>query len=123
MEAKAAAIEAMNRQVGFDVVIVCTGDDMQAAYWQAKLSAGKGSILPASRVVLGVSEDWDGGAGNALGTLYAYTKARALALASLSLDLDAGLAAKELSVALYHTAGKGTRLSPLPGAENNNKPG
>lgn len=27
------------------------------------------------------------------------------------------------SVALYHTAGKGTRLAPLPGAENNNKPG
>lgn len=24
---------------------------------------------------------------------------------------------------MYHTAGKGTRLSPLPGAENNNKPG
>ena len=27
------------------------------------------------------------------------------------------------SVALYHTAGKGTRMAPLPGAENNNKPG
>ena len=27
------------------------------------------------------------------------------------------------AVALYHTAGKGTRLAPLPGAENNNKPG
>jgi hypothetical protein len=29
----------------------------------------------------------------------------------------------EISIALYHTAGKGTRLAPLPGAENNNKPG
>lgn len=28
----------------------------------------------------------------------------------------------QISVGLYHTAGKGTRLSPLPGAENNNKP-
>ena len=26
-------------------------------------------------------------------------------------------------MAIYHTAGKGTRLAPLPGAENNNKPG
>jgi len=26
-------------------------------------------------------------------------------------------------VGVYHTAGKGTRLAPLPGAENNNKPG
>lgn len=24
---------------------------------------------------------------------------------------------------LYHTAGKGTRLAPMPGSENNNKPG
>lgn len=29
----------------------------------------------------------------------------------------------KISVGLYHTAGKGTRLAPLPGAENNNKPG
>ena len=28
-----------------------------------------------------------------------------------------------ISIGLYHTAGKGTRLAPLPGAENNNKPG
>ena len=38
------------------------------------------------------------------------------------LDLKAKLADKSISVAIYHTAGKGTRLSPLPGAENNNKP-
>ena len=30
---------------------------------------------------------------------------------------------EETSVAIYHTAGKGTRLAPLPGAEANNKPG
>ena len=33
------------------------------------------------------------------------------------------LASGSISAALYHTAGKGTRLAPLPGAENNNKPG
>ena len=38
------------------------------------------------------------------------------------LDLDAKLSGGA-SVALFHTAGKGTRLAPLPGAENNNKPG
>ena len=27
------------------------------------------------------------------------------------------------AVAIFHTAGKGTRLAPLPGSENNNKPG
>jgi hypothetical protein len=39
------------------------------------------------------------------------------------MDLDSQLRAGRVSVGLYHTAGKGTRLAPLPGAENNNKPG
>ena len=40
-----------------------------------------------------------------------------------NIDLEAGLKNGSLSIGLYHTAGKGTRLAPLPGAENNNKPG
>jgi hypothetical protein len=39
------------------------------------------------------------------------------------LDITEKLKAGSISVGLYHTAGKGTRLAPLPGAENNNKPG
>jgi hypothetical protein len=38
-------------------------------------------------------------------------------------DLPALLAAGTHSIGLFHTAGKGTRLAPLPAAENNNKPG
>jgi len=68
--------------------------------------------------VLCVHEDWNGGAGNGLGTLYAFQKAAAKAGKDLVAEMKAGK-----SVAIYHTAGKGTRLAPLPGAENNNKPG
>lgn len=39
------------------------------------------------------------------------------------MDLSAELGQGKVSIGLYHTAGKGTRLAPLPGAENNNKPG
>ena len=39
------------------------------------------------------------------------------------MDIDADLRAGKISIGLYHTAGKGTRLAPLPGAENNNNPG
>ena len=39
------------------------------------------------------------------------------------MDLSAELSRGRVSVGLYHTAGKGTRLAPLPGSENNNKPG
>ena len=59
----------------------------------------------------------------ALGTLYAYQNATKLAKSLYSIDLEAGLKDGSLSIGLYHTAGKGTRLAPLPGAENNNKPG
>ena len=38
-------------------------------------------------------------------------------------DIHARLQAGAISIGMYHTAGKGTRLAPLPGAENNNKPG
>lgn len=59
----------------------------------------------------------------ALGTLYAFVKAVAAAKAAYNVDLLAELKNGAISVGLYHTAGKGTRLAPLPGSENNNKPG
>ena len=75
-------------------------------------------------MVLAVSEDWDkGGAGNGLGTLYAYEKACRVAQEKFGVDLKSKLDNKEVSAALFHTAGKGTRLAPLPASENNNKPG
>ena len=112
----------------YDVTIVCTTDDHQAAYWTERLSAGvchsKDSGGGAFPMVLAVSEDWAaGGAGNGLGTLYAYKKAAGVAKARSGVDLDDLLAKGEISAALYHTAGKGTRLAPLPASENNNKPG
>lgn len=116
-------IEFMNKLDGFSVIIVCTSTDMQAAYWQQRLEDGKGSILSKDAMVLAVDEDWQGGAGNALGTLYAFTKAAKVAQSKHNVDILAELKAGKISVGMYHTAGKGTRLSPLPGAENNNKPG
>ena len=59
----------------------------------------------------------------ALGTLYAFSKAAAVAFKTFKVDILSDLKEGKISVGLYHTAGKGTRLAPLPGAENNNKPG
>ena len=84
-------------------------------------SAESSSVFP---IVLAVSEDWSaGGAGNGLGSLYAYTKAVKLAQEKFNVDLDDLLRQKKISAALFHTAGKGTRMAPLPASENNNKPG
>jgi hypothetical protein len=131
-EALAAMNNANNKSSMFDVTIICTTDDHQAAYWMDRLSAGvckkTASINNAHfPMVLAVSEDWNNGsgAGNGLGTLYAFEKACQLAskLTDGAVDLRAALAGGEIAASLYHTAGKGTRLAPLPAGENNNKPG
>jgi len=124
-----SACEAMAKGALFDVTIICTTDDHQASYWMKRLSEGicaAGSDGSDSKfpLVLAVSEDWGaGGAGNGLGTLYAYTKAVKLAKEAHGIDLEELLAKGEVSAALFHTAGKGTRMAPLPASENNNKPG
>ncbi|OQR82023.1 hypothetical protein THRCLA_11201 [Thraustotheca clavata] len=121
----AANIALMNSLLGYDVVIVCCSTPYQATYWQKRLMATRGTISPSDMKVITVYEDWVGGAGNGLGTLYAYQKAvvEGKVLYGNSFDLTKELREKKISVALYHTAGKGTRLAPLPGSENNNKPG
>ena len=69
------AIHAMDGSVGFDAVIICTSNIAQEKYWQARLEKTAGKTAREGALVLAVHEDWgDGGAGNGLGTLYAYTK-------------------------------------------------
>ena len=127
------AVSAMGHRF-FDVTIICTTDDHQADYWMDCLQSGllrQGggggtTNTPTTRKVLAVSEDWiaAGGAGNGLGTLYAWKKACVLAAEKYDgFDLEGALASGTVSAALYHTAGKGTRMAPLPASENNNKPG
>lgn len=127
-EALDAAVAAMTgTQSLYDVTIICTTDDHQAEYWMKRLSEGlcasndPDSVFP---MVLAVSEDWGaGGAGNGLGTLYAFQKATKLAKEKYNVDIAELLKEGKISAALYHTAGKGTRMAPLPASENNNKPG
>jgi hypothetical protein len=55
--------------------------------------------------------------------LYAFQKAEEIAQKQYGRSILAELKDGTISVGLYHTAGKGTRLAPLPGSESNNKPG
>lgn len=59
-------IELMNALEGFDVIVVCCGNEKQAGYWKSRLDRGKGSILKADTRVIAVFEDWPGGAGNGI---------------------------------------------------------
>ncbi len=120
-----ANVMAMNTApaagTGMDVVIVSTTSRHDEDYWQERLDATRGQICKEGAITVAVEEDWTGGAGNGLGTLYAVLKARAKCGRLHGVDLLEILSAGA-AVGLYHTAGKGTRLAPLPASEGNNKP-
>ena len=106
---------------GMDIVIVSTPSSHQREYWQQRLTATRGQVCSSEATVVAVHEDWPGGAGNGLGTLYALDAAATEIRKTNGVELLSELADGG-AVAVYHTAGKGTRLAPLPGTENNNKP-
>jgi hypothetical protein len=107
---------------GVDILILSTSSKTLCTYWEKKLLESTGQLLKKDATVLSIYEDWEGGAGNAFGTLFAFSEANKqheLAYGStLFQELEKGK-----SIAIYHTAGKGTRLAPLSIAEYNNKPG
>ena len=58
-----------------DIIIVSTTSADLEDFWQQRLESAAGVIVKESTKVLVVFEDWPGGAGNGLGTLYAVQKA------------------------------------------------
>ena len=54
--------------------------------------------------------------------LFVFSYFLSLAQEKFGVDLTAKLSSAAVSAALFHTAGKGTRMAPLPASENNNKP-
>ena len=114
-------IDAMHgcvaRGGGPDVIIVVSSTREEADFWDRRLHETKGLICGPDTRIFCVDEDWPGGAGNLLGTLYAFNKASEKHGGGLAEELAAGR-----SIHMYHTAGKGTRLYPLPAVEYGSKP-
>jgi hypothetical protein len=106
---------------GMDIIIISTTTPQQEKYWEKRLLKMQGHIVRSDTIVLAVVEDWPSRAGNGLGTLYAYQKAREKALKLYHIDIFEKQ--KEgASIAIYHTAGQGTRLAPLTTSEYSIKP-
>ena len=106
----------------FTYVVVCCTDASQAQYWTERLESVVGDVHKG-KVICTHESEWNGNAGNGMGTLYAFACAQQIAQNKFGVDLAAEMAAGKASVGLFHIAGKGTRLAPLPGSEMNNKPG
>lgn len=114
--------QAVVKNIGMDVIIVSTSNKQQELFWQKRLEKRLGDILKKDIFIVAIEEDWPGGAGNSLGTLYTYQKGRQKIQELHNVDIQQ-LQQKGASIAIYHTAGQGTRLSPLTASEYNNKPG
>jgi len=116
--------ETPSASKGYDVIIVSAGSTSEAIYWQDRLCSSRGIVSNSTCIIYSVTEDWNSpdGAGNLLGTLYAWMKADALHRAHFGKSLTGELKDGN-SVAMYHIAGLGTRMAPLPGAEGGSKSG
>ncbi len=110
----------MSGKIGMDIVIVSVSSLEQEEFWQKRLSETKGQVLKEGALHVVINEDWPGGAGNGLGSLYAYQKAREKAFVQHKVDLYQKQR-EGYSIALYHTAGEGKRLYPVTASEYGNK--
>ena len=132
-----AMLEAPGTGLGPDIVIIVSSTEEGAVFWQKRLTGsddihGSGTVVKPSAMVFSVSEsNWHGPAGNALGTINAFREAGIMAMRKGILRTSGEEFTcvfrsflellKNKSVFMFHTAGKGTRLSPLTAAEHNSK--
>lgn len=103
-----------------DILIISTDTLLQKRFWEQRLASQKGCLLKKDAIILIVDEDWPGGAGNGLGSLYAYRKAQEQGKALFGIDIFEKQKSGA-SIALYHTTGMGKRLCPFTLSEYNNK--
>ncbi len=106
--------EIVQGSEGFDLVIIVTSNDKQAAFWKERLEAVKDQIIGKDARIYCVVEEWE--AGQLLGTLNAWEKVSAYE------DLES-LLRQGGKIAIYHTAGHGKRMAPLVQSEGNDKAG
>ncbi len=104
---------------GFDVVIVVASSRESSAFWQQRLGRVRSQVLGTHAELVVTEEVWTGGAGNGLGTLHGLEQAE-IELNRRGRSLWQALADGK-SVGMWHTAGQGKRLYPLPIHHNGDK--
>jgi len=63
---------------GFDYIIIVSSNKEQSVFWKDRFEALKGQVVHKNAKIISIEEDWPGGAGQFLGTLYAFKKAKIL---------------------------------------------
>ncbi len=71
----------------FTYIIVCCTDASQAQYWTNRLESVH-NIVHRGKVICTHESDWNGNAGNGLGTLYAFECAQKIAQEKFNVNLQ-----------------------------------
>lgn len=104
----------------FDAIIVVCSHQKQLKLWEPIVRESLVPFLRDDGQIILLKEEWNGSAGNGLGTLNALSYLKQ----SLGFDLkDFESWLRDKKIGIYHTAGKGTRIAPLSLAEGSNKGG
>ena len=119
-ETRASSLTQILAVESFTYIVVCCTDASQAQYWTERLESVH-SIVHRGKVICTHEADWNGNAGNGLGTLYAFECTQQIAQDKFQINLQEEMA-NGASIGLYHIAGKGTRLAPLPGLKLTTNP-
>ena len=117
LDARLSSVKAMKKVIkerkGFDWIIIVSPNQNQADFWKERLSCLTGQVVGENTKIVSQTEDWLNGAGQLLGTLYAFQKANRRNLsAGKQVNLLNELK-KGKKIAIYHTSGLGKRMAPL----------
>ena len=105
--------EPPSKETSMDIIIISASNQSLVNFWEKRLKKTRDYLVSPESLIICVEEDWSsGGAGNGLGSLYAYKKAHEKALNEWGIDIFKEQL-KGASIAMYHTAGQGKRLAPL----------
>lgn len=124
-----AMYEAAEKSLGPDIVIVVSALESERRFWKERLESTRGQIAGRDAAIFSVLESYGAGSppGNALGSLLAYETARAQSPEQAGVSWE-GLRrriqrekGRDPVVAIYHTAGYGSRVWPITGAEMGSK--
>jgi|GEM_PF-1853797 len=124
-----AMYSAVERSEGPDVVVIVSAQESERRYWKERLEAMKGQVIGRDTVVFSVLESYGGGVppGNGLGSLLAYQSAREESPSQAGVSWKALMErikrqkGRDANIAIYHTAGFGSRVWPITGSEFGSK--
>lgn len=124
-----AMYSAVERSEGPDVIVIVSAQESERRYWKERLEAMKGQVIGRDTVVFSVLESYGGGVppGNGLGSLLAYQSAREESPVQAGVSWKALMErvkrqkGREANIAIYHTAGFGSRVWPITGSEFGSK--